>query len=70
MSNDLSINGSTLIIPATDKHLVSVREKYAETHKIEAVLGTKVDMRCLAENESICWGDGETYHFKLTKNAH
>lgn len=44
-----------------------VYERWELTHKIEAVLGVEVDLRKLAENESVLYGDGKSFHFKLTK---
>ena len=53
-------------LSADDENLKKVREKYGKTHTIEAVKGTKVEMAKLAKNQSVCWGDGESYHFRLT----
>ena len=44
-----------------------VFKKYKGTHMITARLGTRVDLTKLAANESIVYGDGETFHFLLTK---
>jgi len=49
-----------------DSNLIKVKEKYGKTHKIQAVKGTNVKVHKLANNESVCWGDGENYHFLLT----
>ena len=57
---------SSLVLSADDENLKKVREKYGKTHTIEAVKGTKVEMAKLAKNQSVCWGDGESYHFRLT----
>ena len=62
----ISVVGSSLFLSADDESLKKVREKYGKTHTIEAVKGTKVEMAKLAKNQSVCWGDGETYHFRLT----
>lgn len=40
--------------------------KYGKTHEIEKVMGTRVDITKLKDNQSVIWGDGETYHFRLT----
>jgi hypothetical protein len=58
--------GSSLFLSDNDENLKKVREKYGKTHTIEAVKGTKVVMSKLAKNQSVCWGDGESYHFRLT----
>lgn len=57
---------SSLSLSADDENLKKVLEKYGKTHTIEAVKGTKVEMAKLAKNQSVCWGDGESYHFLLT----
>ena len=57
---------SSLSLSADDENLKKVREKYGKTHTIEAVKGTKVEMAKLAKNQSVCWGNGESYHFLLT----
>ena len=51
---------------ADDENLKKVHEKYGKTHTIEVVKGTKVVLAKLAKNQSVCWGDGESYHFLLT----
>ena len=62
----IPVVGSSLFLSADDENLKKVREKYGKTHTIEAVKGTKVIMEKLAKNQSVCWGDGESYHFRLT----
>lgn len=62
----IPVVGSSLFLSADDENLKKVREKYGKTHTIEAVKGTKVVMAKLAKNQSVCWGDGESYHFRLT----
>jgi len=62
----IPVVGSSLFLSADDENLKNVREKYGKTHTIEAVKGTKVVMSKLAKNQSVCWGDGESYHFRLT----
>lgn len=63
----LHIKGTNLHLPADDKNLVNVTERYGETHTIEAVLGTTGELEDLEDNQSVCWGDGKSYHFLLTK---
>jgi hypothetical protein len=41
-------------------------EKEKEYH-ITPVLGTDVDLRTLLPHESVCYGDGKTFHFRLRK---
>lgn len=60
-------NGTVIILPETDENLIKVKSKHGKTHKIEAVLGTKPNLTLLQPNQSVCWGDGESYHFRLTK---
>ena len=47
--------------------LIQVTKNFGATHKIEAVLGTHVVLDGLREGQSVCFGDGKHYHFKLTK---
>lgn len=49
------------------KDFYEVFKKYEGTHMVSARLGTKVDLRKLKPNESICYGDGKSFHFLLTK---
>ena len=63
----MEIKGSRLFIKQSDKNLKRVREKFGENHIIEAVIGTSPNLSLLKNNQSTCWGDGENYHFKLTK---
>ena len=42
-------------------------KKYGETHIVEKIWGTEPDLRNLKKNQSVCWGDGETYHILLTE---
>lgn len=44
-----------------------VYKKWEGIAMITAVPGVKVDLRKLADNESVIYGDGKTFHFKLTK---
>jgi len=43
-----------------------VNQKWGATHNIEKVMGTTVELDKLGKNQSVVWGDGETYHFLLT----
>lgn len=42
-----------------------IQAKYGKTHIIEKVEGTEVNLKKLAPDEMVLWGDGETYHWKL-----
>ena len=46
-----------------------VQHKWSKTHHIEKVWGTDVILKNLKPNESVVWGDGETYHWKLTEKT-
>lgn len=50
-----------------DKYYQDVIKKWGKTHTIEKIMGTHVDLKNLKNGQSVCWGDGETYHFRLTK---
>jgi hypothetical protein len=52
---------------AEDEDYKKVYEKYGKTHLIEKRMGTKIDMTKLKDDESVCWGDGKSYHYLLTK---
>jgi hypothetical protein len=47
----------------------SVFNKYGDTHFIEKIKGTNCDFSNYKSNQSSCYGDGKTYHFKLTRKA-
>lgn len=49
------------------KDFPGVFTRYSETHTVIARQGTRVDITKLNKNESIVYGDGETFHFLLTK---
>lgn len=44
-----------------------VYEKYEGQFMITAVLGTRPDLQKLKDNECVVYGDGKTFHFKLTR---
>lgn len=46
-----------------------VFKKYEGTHMVSARLGVRVDLTKLKPNESVVYGDGETFHFLLTKQS-
>lgn len=47
--------------------MADVVQKWGNTHDIQKVWGTRVVLSDLPEGVSVCYGDGETYHFQLTK---
>lgn len=49
--------------------LKQVTEKWGAIYSIEKVMGTHVELDDLNDNESVCFGAGKTYHFKLTKQS-
>ena len=62
-------NRVTIVLPEDDKDLIAVTKLYGETHEIEAIQlegHGDIDLTKLNKNESVCWGDGETYYFLLT----
>lgn len=65
----IPIIGSNLFLSPDDENLIKVIEKHGKTHKIEAISGTDIDLTLLRDNQSCCWGDGEFYHFILTKHS-
>jgi len=44
----------------------NIWELYHNTHFIEKRIGIIVDLGTLKWNESVCYGDGKTYHYLLT----
>lgn len=44
---------------------LSVQFKYRETHQVFKKKGTEVILEALEDDESVIWGDGETYHYLL-----
>lgn len=63
----MKLIGSNLEIPDTDASVIAVKAKYGTTHKIEAVLGVNPKLSKLQSNQSVVWGDGVSFHFRLTK---
>lgn len=63
----IPVRGTPFFIPATHKDVIQVRERWGSTHTIEAIKGTKCELWRLKKGESTVWGDGETFHFILTK---
>lgn len=57
-------NGDKLIFNEIDEWIF--KSEYGKIHTVESVKGTKVIMAKLSKNQSVCWGDGESYHFRLT----
>lgn len=44
-----------------------IKELYGETHTYMKVSGVVCNLDSLHFGQSVCWGDGETYHWLLTK---
>jgi hypothetical protein len=44
---------------------LQIEFKYKKTHDVFKKKGTEVDLRNLEDDESVIWGDGETYHYLL-----
>ncbi len=63
----ISVEGSGMLIKDTHPAYVQAFALYGKTHRITPVIGTRADLRKLKPNESIIWGDGRTFHFRLTK---
>jgi hypothetical protein len=63
----IPIIGSKFFLKEDDPNLINVRNKWASTHDIEVVWGTKVILANLHKNEAVAYGDGKTYHFRLIK---
>ncbi len=55
------------MISQTDPDFERVKAKWGKTHIIQKVMGTKAELKELNPKQSVCWGDGETYHFLLTE---
>lgn len=64
----MKIQWTNKYVSETDPNLIQVRQKYGDTHVITAMPAShEIDLTTLDKNESVCWGDGETYYFKLYK---
>lgn len=59
--------GSSLRLPADNTDYLKVKLLYGKTHDIEVVIGTAIDLRKLADNQSVVAGDMKSFHFRLTK---
>jgi len=64
---DLTIKDNKMTETELKEDYRFVYDKYFKTHKVDKVMGTDVDLRTLEDNESVMYGDGETFHFKMTK---
>ena len=52
-----------------DNNFLAVHQKYGATHEIKKVFATEVDLQTLEKNQSVCWGDGASYHWLLTEKT-
>lgn len=54
-----------------EKDRLKIKRLYGKTHKITKIMSTKIYLGNLGDNQSVCYGDGETYSWLLTrKNTH
>ena len=44
-----------------------IQEHWGDTHTIAKVSGVEIDLRMLKDNESVVYGDGKTFHYRLTE---
>ncbi len=47
----------------------SMMEKYGATHSVDKRMGCDIDLRTLKENQSVVYGDGETYIWIITERT-
>jgi hypothetical protein len=69
-NNFIKIKGTDFYLSKDDENYKKVFEKWGKGFDIEAIggkRGLKIDLSKLNNNESVCWGDGKNYYFKLTK---
>lgn len=64
--NLIPIIGSDAVLLPDNLHYLAVKEMYGATHEIEVIYGTKAKMSNLGPNQSVCYGDGKSFHFRLT----
>lgn len=57
--------GSSLLLSTSNKKYKMLQEKYGETHTIDPIYGTKIDLTGLSSDECIAAGDGKNYYFKM-----
>ena len=70
-----SVNNSDIIgsvrdvlqLPSDTVDLIEIQSHYGERYTIEAIKGTSPDLRMLNPNQRVVFGDGDKYHFRLTK---
>lgn len=63
----IKVKNSELLLPITDKNYLNVVDLYGKKYNIEPVCGTNPKLKLLDSNQSVVYGDGETYHFLLTE---
>jgi hypothetical protein len=64
----IPVVGSSLVLPADDPTYLNAKERFGATHKIEVYAGTTPLLSALKPDQTVCWGDGKSYHFRLTEN--
>lgn len=63
----VKVKNGELLLPITDKNYLNVVDLYGKKYNIEPVCGTNPKLKLLDKNQSVVYGDGETYHFLLTE---
>lgn len=63
----IKVKNSELLLPITDKNYLNVVDLYGKKYNIEPVCGTNPKLKLFDSNQSVVYGDGETYHFLLTE---
>ena len=48
---------------------LSVQFKYRKTHQVFKKKGTDVNLQNLEDDESVIWGDGESYHYLIKEKT-
>jgi len=48
---------------------LAVKHKWGKTHEIRKIMTVEPNLQQLASNQSVVWGDGETYCWLLTEKA-
>lgn len=47
-----------------------MEDKFGKTHTYERIMGVQPKLSELGITQSVCYGDGKTYHWRLTKLTH
>lgn len=65
----MPLQGTDEFLQKNNAHVARIEERFAKTHKIEAIMGCEVNLKTLQPNQSVAVGDGMSFHFLLTKLA-